>query len=301
MYRVEFVTSRYLSFADHVAQRDPTTYVHAADAMGAPPASTPSAVLAARSADIAAAMTPAADPQQRQQLFAAVLSDIGLAELQSCDRLTLTRLTDSTGTTALLLESPEPLSFLHDVTPTLLHRAWRRCRPAPSDRTTRSATALSQLESSAWGWLPRLPPPTCCSPPRSRCCSSPGPHRRSRCRCSTCPADSPATSPFGGRYPRAAQRRPPASVRSSHTGAAASSPSGPITRSPERPGADPGRCSRPADPARNADETSTVMLCDAARLGLVHPRPRVLAYPLGDDGLDPASVYTDSATIPLTW
>jgi hypothetical protein len=69
MYRVEFATSRYLSFADHVAQRDPTIYVHANDAMGTTPASTPSAVLVARSADIAAAMTPAADPQQRQQLF----------------------------------------------------------------------------------------------------------------------------------------------------------------------------------------------------------------------------------------
>ncbi len=80
MYRVEFATSRYLSFADHVAARDPITYVHAADAMGAPPVSTPSTVVTARSAEIAAAMSPAADPQQRQQLFTSVLSDIGLAQ-----------------------------------------------------------------------------------------------------------------------------------------------------------------------------------------------------------------------------
>jgi len=147
MYRVEFVTSRYLSFADHVAQRDPTTYVHPADAMGAPPVSTPSAVLSARSADIAAAMSAAGDPQQRQQLFASVLSGVGLASLQTCDRLTLTRLTDDTGTTALLVESPEPLSFLHDVTPTLQHRVWRRLpNPLPVGPPNPISTALSELE-----------------------------------------------------------------------------------------------------------------------------------------------------------
>ena len=147
MYRVEFATSRYLSFADHVARRDPTTYVHAAHAMGAPPVSTPSAVVTALSADIAAAMSPAGDPQQRQQLFASVLSDIGLARLQTCDRLTLTRLTDDTGTTALLLDSPEPLSFLHDVTPTLQHRVWRRLPPSvPIGPHNPISTALSELE-----------------------------------------------------------------------------------------------------------------------------------------------------------
>lgn len=121
MYAVEFVTSRYLSFADHVAGRDPVVYQHAADAMGAPPAATPATVLATRSVEIAGAMTQEAGPQQRQQLFAAVLSDIGLAQLQRCDRLTLTRLTDASGVSALLLESPEPLSFLHDVTLSLVH------------------------------------------------------------------------------------------------------------------------------------------------------------------------------------
>ena len=129
LYRVDFATSRYLSFADHVAQRDPTLYAHPSDAMGAVPALTPTAVLATQSAAITSAMTTAADPQQRQQLFSRVLSDIGLAHLHRCDRLTLTRLTDATGTTALLLESPEPISFLHDAALTLRHRIWLRPPP----------------------------------------------------------------------------------------------------------------------------------------------------------------------------
>ena len=122
MYAVEFATSRYLSFADHVASRDPVIYEHDSAAMGADAVTTPGHVLSTRSADIAAAMSTTADPQRRQQLFAQVLSDVGLGQLQRCDRLTFTRLTDSTGTTALLLESPEPISFLHDVTLTLLRR-----------------------------------------------------------------------------------------------------------------------------------------------------------------------------------
>lgn len=120
LYAVDFVTSRYQSFADHIARRDPVIYQQAADAMGAAPTATPATVLAARSTDIADAMTQAAGPQQRQQLFTQVLSDIGFAQLQRCDRLTLTRLTDATGTSALLFESPEPVSFVHDTTLSLV-------------------------------------------------------------------------------------------------------------------------------------------------------------------------------------
>jgi hypothetical protein len=104
-------------------------YAHPSDAMGAAPATTATAVLSAQSAAIASAMTAESDPQQRQQLFSRVLSDIGLAQLHRCDRLTLTRLTDTTGTTALLLESPEPVSFLHDATLALRHRIWLRPPP----------------------------------------------------------------------------------------------------------------------------------------------------------------------------
>jgi hypothetical protein len=146
MYRVEFVTSRYLSFAEHIAQRDTSIYAHTADAMGAAAASTPSAVLAARSAEIAAAMSPAADPQLRQQLFTQLLSDVGLAKLHVCNRLTLTRLTGPAGVSALLFDSPEPLSFLHDVTATLLQSVLQRLpHPTAIGSPNPITAALSQL------------------------------------------------------------------------------------------------------------------------------------------------------------
>jgi hypothetical protein len=75
-------------------------------------------------------MSSAADPQVRQTLFATILSDVGLPQLERCDRLTLTRLLDGGTTTAILLESPEPISFLHDVAFTLTHHV-RRLLPPP--------------------------------------------------------------------------------------------------------------------------------------------------------------------------
>jgi hypothetical protein len=146
---VDFVTSRYLSFADHIASRDPVIHQHEADAMGAPPAATPAAALADHAAEIAAAMTPAADPQQRQQLFNQLLGDIGLAQLQRCDRLTLTRLTDASATTALLLESPEPLSILYDTTLSMVHHTTQKLpHPLPVGLPTPITNALAAIEDN---------------------------------------------------------------------------------------------------------------------------------------------------------
>lgn len=149
MYGVDFVTSRYLSFADHIASRDPVIHQHEADAMGAPPAATPAAALADHAAEIAAAMTPAADPQQRQQLFNQLLGDIGLAQLQRCDRLTLTRLTDASATTALLLESPEPLSILYDTTLSMVHHTTQKLpHPLPVGLPTPITNALAAIQDN---------------------------------------------------------------------------------------------------------------------------------------------------------
>ena len=77
-------------------------------------------------------MTAEADPQARQTLFSTILSDVGLPQLHECDRVTVTRLVDQGTTTALLLESPEPISFVHDVTAALSHRARRPPPPRPT-------------------------------------------------------------------------------------------------------------------------------------------------------------------------
>ncbi|HEY2659536.1 MAG TPA: hypothetical protein VGI79_07425 [Caulobacteraceae bacterium] len=305
MYRVEFATSRYLSFADHVAQRDPTIYAHAADAMGVLPASTPSAELAARSADIAAAMTPAADPQQRQQLFAQVLSDIGLASLHACERLTLTRLTDSSGVTALLTESPEPLSFLHDVRATLLHRAWRRLpHPTPVGPINPITTALSELEIVHGG----LAAPVAAA------------HVLSAARVqvlfitSAAPAfsmqvyDLPVAFPIGLVQLRWVGDLDAAGAQAAGLGALVSQPQGIIAAvQADHSVAGAVRTMALVEVAvtlsllSNADETSAVMLMAAAlapgdyRLQLEFSRIR-----WETTTLDPASVYQDSATILFT-
>jgi hypothetical protein len=129
MFAVGFSTSRYHSFTEHIARRETGVAAHAPDAMGAPPARTPAQVLTDDAAALGQAMSVTGDPQSRQQLFSQILSDIGLAQLERCDRVTLTRLADVGGTTAILLESPEPISFIHDATLTLTRRTWHYVPP----------------------------------------------------------------------------------------------------------------------------------------------------------------------------
>jgi hypothetical protein len=129
LFAVAFATSRYVSFTEQIASREPIVAVHAPDGMGALPARTPAQVLADDSASIAQSMSASADPQARQELFTKILSDVGLPQLDRCDRVTLTRLGDTAGTTALLLESPEPISFIHDVTLALTKRTWHYVPP----------------------------------------------------------------------------------------------------------------------------------------------------------------------------
>jgi hypothetical protein len=130
LYQVPFTTSRYGTFAEHMADHQPTVAAHPSDGMGAAPTRTVAEVCADDAASIAGAMSPPADPQVRQTLFATILSDIGLPQLDRCDRVTLTRLLEAGMTTAILLESPEPISFLHDVTLSLTHHI-RRFIPPP--------------------------------------------------------------------------------------------------------------------------------------------------------------------------
>jgi len=126
MYQVAFHTSRYASFADHIGAYDPLVPAHPAGAMGAPPSTTPPQIIATHGDAITSVMNETADPQARQALFDSLLSSLSLPRLDRCDRLTFTRLVDASGTSALLIESPEALSFLHDVTLRLFRRMWHR-------------------------------------------------------------------------------------------------------------------------------------------------------------------------------
>jgi hypothetical protein len=131
LYQVPFTTSRYGSFAEHIAAMEANVAAYPADGMGAPPARTAAEVLSGDGTAIAGAMSTAADPQTRHALFSTILSDLGLPQLDRCDRVTLTRLDDQGLTTAILLESPEPISFIHDVTLTLIHKIRRLIPPPP--------------------------------------------------------------------------------------------------------------------------------------------------------------------------
>ena len=158
LYQVPFTTSRYGSFAEHIAAMEPNVAAHPADGMGAPPARTAAEVLSADGAAIAGAMSAAADPQARHALFTTILSDMGLPQLDSCDRVTLTRLDDQGSTTAILLESPEPISFIHDVTVTLIHKVRRFIPPRPVVPPLGDLAAALLLPS-------RVPPSQSAQPP----------------------------------------------------------------------------------------------------------------------------------------
>jgi hypothetical protein len=158
LYQVPFTTSRYESFAEHIAAREPNVAVHPTDGMGAPPARTAAEVLTDDAATIAAAMSSSADPQTRQALFTKILSEVGLPQLDRCERMTLTRLEDQASTTAILLESPEPISFVHDVTLTLTRRV-RRLIPPPIPQPGGGELAAALLPPG------RVPVPPVIRPP----------------------------------------------------------------------------------------------------------------------------------------
>jgi hypothetical protein len=60
----------------------------------------------------------------RRTRVANLLAVAGLPQRDRCGRVTLTRLGDAGGTTVLLVESPEPVSFIHDVTLALTRQTW---------------------------------------------------------------------------------------------------------------------------------------------------------------------------------
>jgi hypothetical protein len=125
VYSFEFVTSKYASFAEHLGSYDGTLPAMADGAFGGTP--TPvGTVLAAHAADLPAAMMATADPQERQRLFDSVAAALGVGLRANPVAVTVTRLTDSSGTFGLAIESPEPISLTREVTIQLIQhvRVW---------------------------------------------------------------------------------------------------------------------------------------------------------------------------------
>ncbi len=125
IYSFEFVTSKYASFAEHLGSYDGILPAMAAGAFGGTP--TPvGTVLTAHAADVSAAMTASADPQERQRLFDSIAAALGVGLRKNPTAVTIARLTDNSGTFGLAVESPEPISLTRDVTIQLIQhiRVW---------------------------------------------------------------------------------------------------------------------------------------------------------------------------------
>ncbi len=120
IYSFDYVTSKYASFGEHLDSYDGELPTLPAGALGGTP--TPiGTVVGAHAAEIPPVMQPSADPQERQKLFDAIVSALGIGLRKHPTGVTITRLTDGSGTFGLLIESPEPISLTRDVTLTLTH------------------------------------------------------------------------------------------------------------------------------------------------------------------------------------
>ena len=118
LYTFDFNTSRYESFVDHMSSFDGTLPVLVTGSFGVavPPAAS---VIATVEASLVEVMNPAADPQQRQQVFDAALQQLGIGLRKDPDRVTIDRLCEGANTFGFLLQSPEPISLTRDVTLTM--------------------------------------------------------------------------------------------------------------------------------------------------------------------------------------
>jgi hypothetical protein len=121
LYRFRFSASRYRGFKDHIesihAGADPAQPVvvprlDPAEDLGTEPVTIGSDVLTASEVSSIDALETR---DERQALFASILTRLGTPLRQELDRLALTRIVDSKGTAVLLLESPEPIVFQSEV------------------------------------------------------------------------------------------------------------------------------------------------------------------------------------------
>jgi hypothetical protein len=124
IYTFEFITSRFASFTEHLQSWDGKLLRMTTGAFGGAPASVAS-VLGTNASAIPSVMTADADPQARQALFSNVVSALGIGLSKAPRVLMAAQLTDATGTTGIVLQSPEPLSLTQDVTLTLTRHVHR--------------------------------------------------------------------------------------------------------------------------------------------------------------------------------
>ena len=123
MYAYRFGVSRYRSFEEHVGSWSGRLDTLSPDALG--PGTTTATVAAlwsATSAEVVAAMSAAASSADRERVFARWSSGLGLALKDDVTAFEVSRWVEGALARALLIESPEPLDFIEEVTVTLVER-----------------------------------------------------------------------------------------------------------------------------------------------------------------------------------
>jgi hypothetical protein len=149
MYGFDFDTSRYRSFAEHVASAGGLVQLPIVGAEETIPQ-----LLSRLGGEIATAMRPEAPDSERERVFGEVARSLAVPLREAPDRFYLELATGEGGDRWLVLEGPEPLDLVEEVTLRLRHR--EPLPPIDPDLVGRVRAALADL------FEPRpfpLPPP----------------------------------------------------------------------------------------------------------------------------------------------
>jgi len=117
MYRFPIKTSRYRTFADHIASYNGVLGEVSPESLGLPaiPTTAVTTLYASTVTRVAQAMTAAADATTRDALFSEWVAALSLPLRSDPSGLELTRYVIGGDTRLLLLEGPEPLRFTHEI------------------------------------------------------------------------------------------------------------------------------------------------------------------------------------------
>jgi hypothetical protein len=123
LYLFPFVASRYRSFSEHVGSWDGGVDEIAPNALGSgTTTSTVAALWTASASDVAAVMSAAIAPEERERVFARWVREIGLPLKDDVTAFELSRFVESGQTRLLVIESPEPLDFIEEISARLVRR-----------------------------------------------------------------------------------------------------------------------------------------------------------------------------------
>jgi hypothetical protein len=157
VFRFPVTTSRYRSFHQHVRSWSGQTHRILPDEMG-PGTSTedPASLWASTSGQVQSVMQPAASDEDRDAVFSQWVSGLGLPLRQDAKRLEVSSYDVAGRTRALLIETPEPIDFVEEVTVRLERRVVTR-PPRPGLDLSDLLGALRETRRERSGTLPTGP------------------------------------------------------------------------------------------------------------------------------------------------